>query len=988
MNLLKKLHDGKNLRLTLILSFFQILVLPGVVLAQTKITGIVTDAEGGTTLPGVNIIEKNSGIGSITNIDGNYSISVPSDAILVFSYVGYEPQEVVVGTQTIINIQLQNQFELLDEVIVIGYGVQKKSDKTGAVFNVSSDEIQTIAIQDPIEGIQGKVSGVTIRKSGSDPNAGFEVNIRGASGLSSSTNPLYVIDGVVGVDPTTISPEDIESFNILKDASSAAIYGSRGANGVIIITTKRGKKDQTKIEVNSYLTVDQVSSRSRLDLMSADEYRAYVEELGYTIRDEGYSTDWQDAIYRTGFSHNESAAISGGNANSNYRASVSNSNMEGVVMNSSKNRTIMRLNAQTKGLNEKLTLSMNLANTIEHNSYVNYGSPGADGTLFQAFQRNPTLPIYDEDGNYYQDPTTPVNNYSNPVSILNDIQNERDAKRLLGNVKADFEIISGLIFTVNAAYTRDDDEKWYFEPASNGPLNGEGKAERTYNNNYSYLLEAFLNYTKEFGNHNLNLLGGYSFQEFGWDGFKAYGENPTSDYFQSDNLGSLSKVEPGDIGSWKGSSRLISGFGRLVYNYNSKYFLTATLRRDGSSRFGENNQWGLFPSASLKWNIASEAFMSAIPMISQLQLRAGYGQTGNQEIGTYKDIALFGITDQIPDPITGDYTVTYGAIQNANPDLKWEVNTEINIGLDFGFFESRLTGSVDYYNKKTTDLIYVYTVPVPPNLYPTTLANAGEIDINGIEGVLSGYIIDKAKLKWKSTIVVSHSEAVVAALGNEDFPPVDKVYEGWLQEPLGYGTSTQVMMEGFQRGTWYGPKFAGIDKNTGAFLYEKADGTYNTIDNIDDDDKQVLGTALPKLDIGFSNNVKLYKNWDVSFTFRGMFGHDILNATNMVFDNPSYFPTRNILVTAPDRTELKGSSDFSDYFLEKGNFVRLENITIGYNFNIKENKLIKSARAYIAGNNLITITNYSGIDPSTIGIDIFNVYPKSTSVTLGFNLIF
>lgn len=977
----------RKIRLTLILLLIKVFI-PGILLAQVAITGIVTDSKDQTTLPGVTVLEKNTSIGAITGIDGKYNITVPKDAILIFSFVGYASQEVIVGNQTVINIVLESQIELLDEVIVIGYGTQKKSDKTGAVFNVSSEEIQTVAIQDPIESIQGKVAGVSIRKSGSDPNSGFNVNIRGASGLSSSTDPLYVIDGVVGVNPTTIAPEDIESFNILKDASSAAIYGSRGANGVIIITTKTGKKDQTIIEINSYLTVDQVSSRSRLDLMTADEYRAYADELGITIRDEGFNTDWQNEIYRTGISHNESVAISGGNINSSYRGSISNNIQEGVIKNSGKERTIMRLNAQTKGLNDKLTLSMNLANTIEHNDYINYGSPGADGTIFQAFQRNPTLPVYNEDGSYYQDPTPPVNNYSNPVAILNDIQNERDAKRLLANIKADLEIINGLIFSINGAYTRDDDEKWYFEPASNGPLNGEGKAERSYNNSYSYLAEGFLNYTKEFGNHNLNLLGGYSFQEFGWDGFGAYGENPSSDYTQSDNLGSLSEVEPGDIKSWKGSSRLISGFGRMVYNYKNKYFLTATLRRDGSSRFGTNNEWGLFPSASVKWNIARESFMKDLPYISQAQLRVGYGQTGNQEIGTYKDLSLFGITGYVKDPITGEYTVTYGAIQNANPDLKWEVNTELNFGFDFGLFDNRLNGSLDVYNKKTTDLIYVYSVPVPPNLYPTTLANAGQIDINGIEVVLSGFIIDRTKIKWKSTVVVTHDEAIVTSLGNEDFPPVEKVYEGWLQEPLGYGTSTQIMMEGYQRGTWYGPKFAGIDKNTGEFLYEKADGTYNTIDNIDDEDKQILGTSQPTLEIGFNNYIKLFENWDISFTFRGMFGHEILNATNMVFDNPSYFPTRNVLNTAPDRTELQGSSDFSDYFLEKGNFVRLENITIGYNFKLKRNKIIKTAHAYIAGNNLFTITNYSGIDPSTIGIDIFNVYPKSTSVTLGLNLTF
>jgi iron complex outermembrane receptor protein len=722
--------------------------------------------------------------------------------------------------------------------------------------------------------------------------------------------------------------------------------------------------------------------------MTADEYRAYGNKLGVEYTDEGYNTDWQNAIYRTGISNNESVAIAGGVNNSSYRASITNTGLQGVVENSSKNRTIMRLNAQTKGLNEKLNLAVSLANTIEKNNYINYGSSGADGALYQAFQRNPTIPIYNDDGSYYQSATPPVNNYSNPVAIINDIQNEREAKRLLANVKADLEIIDGLIFSVNGAYTRDDDESWYFEPASNGPLNGEGKGSRSYNNNYSYLLEGFLNYTKQFNEHNLNLLGGYSFQEMGWDGFSAYGENPSSDFFQANNLGSLSKVNPGDISSWKGSNRTISGFGRVVYNYNQKYFVTGTLRRDGSSKFGENNQWGLFPSGSVKWDITRESFMSAVPVISQLQLRVGYGQTGNQDIGTYKDIALFGITDHVQDATTGETTVVYGSIQNANPDLKWEVNTELNVGLDFALFKSRLNGSIDVYNKKTTDLLYTYNVNSPPYLYDQLLVNAGAIDVNGIEAVLSGYIIDKTKLKWKSTFVISHDESIVTATGNKEFPGDKYVLEGYLMEPLGYGTSTQVLMEGYQRGTWYGPKFAGIDQNTGDFLYEMADGTLDTKDKVDVEDYQILGNSQPKLEIGFSNYIKLYNNWDINFTFRGMFGHKILNATNMVFDNPNYFPTRNVLSTAPERTEITEESFFSDYWLEDGGFLRLENITIGYNFNVKNSRLFKQARAYIAGNNLFTITKYSGIDPSAIGIDIFNVYPKTTSFTVGFNLVF
>jgi TonB-dependent starch-binding outer membrane protein SusC len=982
-------QKNKSIR---ILLMFLVLSFPLLLTAQVQeITGKVTGEEDGTPLPGVTVLSKGTTIGTVTDFDGNYRLSVQPGNTLVFSYIGYSNKEVVVTDQTTIDVTLSEETQELDEVVVIGYGVQKKSDRTGAVYNVTSEDIQTVAVQDPIEGIQGKVPGVTIRKSGSDPNAGFDVKIRGASGLTSSTDPLYVVDGIVGVDPTTIAPEDIESFNVLKDASSAAIYGSRGANGVIIITTKKGTANATLVEVSSYATMEQVSKRSRLDLMSAEDYLAFGDELGFdmTTYNKGFSTDWQDEIYRTGLSHNESVAISGGNEKSTYRASVSNNQIAGVIKNSSKNRTIMRLNSQTKAFDDKLMVSMNLANTIEENSYINYGSPGADGTLFQAFQRNPTLPVYDSIGNYYQDPTPPVNNYSNPVAIINDIQNERSAKRLLAGVRADYELFENFKLTLNSAYTRDDDESFYFEPASNGPLPGEGRASRKYSNNDSRLIEAFANYDRSLNNNNLNMVAGYSYQVFKWDGFSAQGKNPSSDLTQSNDLRTIALVVPGDIDSWKGESRLISSFARVAYNYDQKYFVTATIRRDGSSKFGANHQWGIFPSGSVKWNLKRESFMENISALSMADIRVGYGQTGNQEIPSYANMVLFGITGYTLDPITNQYTVNYGPIQNGNPDLKWEVNSEINIGLDFGFLNNRITASVDAYQKNTFDLLYVYNVQVPPNLVPTTLANGGKIDIKGIEAVITGHILSNDAVSWKSTFVATHSKAIVTKLSNENFLPISKVDEGGLQEPLGYGTNTQIMREGEERGTWYGPKFVGIDSRTSKFLYETAtEGIYKTLDRLVPADYKKLGTAQPAMEIGWSNSINLLKSIDIDFTFRGMFGHDVLNATNMVFDNPSYFPTRNILRSAPDRTELIEASAFSDYFLEKGNFIRLENITVGYTIPISNAEFIKSARVFVAGNNLLTLSKYTGIDPSTIGIDIFNIYPKSTSLTAGFNMRF
>jgi iron complex outermembrane receptor protein len=957
--------------------------------AQT-VTGVVTD-EFGDPLPGASIVESGTTNGTTTDFDGNFTITSTSNGefTLDVTFMGYKPQSKVFSGDAQWNVQLQPDAAVLEDVVVIGYGTVKKEDKTGAVYSVSDKDLQTVAVQDPIESIQGKIAGVTIRKGGSDPNAGFDVKIRGSVSLSSGTNPLYVIDGVVGADPTSVAPEDIATFNVLKDASSAAIYGSRGASGVILITTKQGKTGKSNIEFSSYTSMDNVAPQSRLDLMTADEYRAFGQSQGISVRDLGANTDWQDEIYRTGFSHNETVSMSGGSELGTYRASVSNNTLQGVVKNSGKDRLIMRLNAQTKGFNDKLTLSMNMAQTMEHNDYVNYGSSGADGVLYQAFQRNPTAPVYNPDGSYFQDPTPPVNNYSNPVAVLNDIENTRDAKRFLGNVKADLELFKGFTFTFNGGYIRNDSESSYFEPAGNTALFGDGRARRSYENYQSILLETFATYKTQIEDHSLELVGGYTNQFSTWDGFSAQGLFPSSDLTGADNLGGLAQVNPGDISSYRGESKLISGFGRVVYDYDKRYYFTGTLRRDGSSRFGANHQWGIFPSGSVAWNLKNESFLEDSDLFSMAKLRVGFGQTGNQEIGDYANIALFGAKAPVKDPITGKFVIPYDADQNPNPDLKWEVNTEINIGVDFGFLNDRINGSIDVFNKKTTDLIDRYRVNTSNNLVNTTLKNGGAIDINGIEMVLTGHIFTTEDLDWTSTLTFSHSKAVVVTLGTDEFNTAEKRLAGYLQEPLGYGTASQVLLKGEELGAFYGPKFVGIRASDGKFIYEKSDGTVATYDKLDPDkDYKVIGYSQPDFEIGWSNSFKFFKNFDASFVLRGMFGHQILNATNMVFDNPTYFPTRNVLSSAVERTELTEASNFSDYWLEDGDFVRLENIQIGYNFNTSNIEWLQRARVYASANNLLTLTSYSGIDPSSIGIDIFNVYPKSTTVTLGVNLTF
>ncbi|MCA1747299.1 MAG: SusC/RagA family TonB-linked outer membrane protein, partial [Bacteroidales bacterium] len=485
------------------------------------------------------MVSKGTSLGTVTDFDGNYTISVQSGSTLVFSYIGYSTKEVLVTNQTVLNVTLSEMTTALDEVVVIGYGVQKKSDRTGAVASIEADELNQGVLTDPIQAMQGKIAGVSITKKGGDPNSGFSVKIRGSSGFDSNTNPLYVVDGVPGVDPTTIAPEDIQSFNVLKDASSTAIYGARGANGVIIIETKKGSKGAATIDFNSYVSLDKVANR--LDMLSADEIRQYVADNDLNFTDGGANTNWQDEIYRTGVSQNYNLAAAGGTESGTYRVSLSHSDFTGVVKGTSKVRTIGRINMSQKAINDRLTLSASLAGTVENNDYIDYSTDGSNAVLYQAFQRNPTDPVYTEDGDFYE--TQRDFNYYNPVALIEQIQNTRDAKRFLGNLKADFEITDGLVAGVNLGYLRDDSESFYFEPSSvrGGTTAGYGKRE--YGNNDSKIMETTLSYDKVLdGGHSINTVVGYSFQEDRSDGLGAQGREPLSDYVMSYNIKTFNDV--------------------------------------------------------------------------------------------------------------------------------------------------------------------------------------------------------------------------------------------------------------------------------------------------------------------------------------------------------------------------------------------------------------------------------------------------------------
>jgi iron complex outermembrane receptor protein len=888
---------------------------------------------------------------------------------------------------------------VLDEVIVIGYGTQKKSDKTGAVSHVKSEELNMGRLDDPIQALQGKAAGVNISKQGGDPNAGYTVNIRGASSFTAGTEPLFVVDGVPGVDPTTIAPEDIESFNVLKDASSTAIYGSRGSNGVVIITTKNASIQDGKGKVNnlSYsglVSFDNISKK--LNFLTGDQIRDFAAETGRTFIDGGANTDWQDEIFRSGITQSHTLSFSGADHNSNYRASVSHNDLTGVLTGSGKTRTIGRLNYTQKVLDDRLTLSARLSQTIEHNDYVNYGNgTSPNNVIYQTYRRSPTDPIFNEDGSYFE--TDRSFQYNNPVAIINQFQNERDAKRFLGNLRADLEIFDGLIGSVNMGYTRDDEDKYYFEPASSPANNTNGLGNREYKDAEGKLIESTLNFTKQLGGiHNVNLLAGHAYQIDVYDGFKAEGKNASSELLEAFNLGQFKDWDYGNVSSYKNEAILVSLFGRAVYDYDGKYFLTASLRRDGSSKFGADSEWGLFPSLSLGWNILGEDFLKNSSLFDILKLRVGYGVSGNQNIDVNIDKATVAPSSVQIDPETGQEVVVFVNPEDIeqNPKLQWEQNTEINAGIDFGILKNRLSGTIEYYNKTINNLIYKYEQPVPPNKNRYIYGNAGEIVNSGFEVTLQGYPVNRKNIDWKSILTFTANQQETKSLSSDEFE-LEEIKTLYVEGRglVGGENWTQIIKEGYEVGTFFLPEYAGLSDDGKFLFYTEAGGVTRFVENAE---RRVVGHAQPDFSLGWSNFFTFADKFDASISMRAVVGFDVLNVTRMVFSNPADLPTLNVLEEALDEYErgLTSSPIVSSYYIEDGTFLKIDNATLGYTLDFPNQKLIKNIRVYLSGSNLLTLTNYTGVDPELnyggleFGRDQYDVYPKTRTISVGINANF
>ena len=942
------------------------------------VSGFVKD-EQGFPLPGVTVVVKGTTNGTVTDFDGSYTLpNVPENTTLLFSFVGMRSQEVVVENQTTINVTMVVDAIGIEEVVAIGYGTQTRREISGSVTNISEKNFNQGLTQNASDLLKGKVAGLTITQGSGDVTQGQTIRLRGTSSLTGSSSPFVVIDGVPGLSLSSVAPHDIESISVLKDASASAIYGSRSASGVIMITTKRGKKDFSSVEYDGYAAVSNVTNVP--DLLTADEWRDYTSKnnMNTTGIDRGADTDWFDAILRPGISQNHNLSMSGGGKNNSYRASLNYLDQEGVVKDNSIARYNARVTFNQKVLNDKLDLTFTSSITSTDNS------PTDTRNFVLAYNMIPVVPIKNADGTWFD---SQEYDQGNPVRNIEYNRQQNKSGIYFGNIKADLTLFDGFVVGLNALKQRStNDYGQYLNSQTERGRNDLGFGQRTNSTSDKNLLELTLNYRKLFGSHALNILGGYSYEDNYYQNSGARNRQFATDFFSYNNLSAGENLRAGDVWSGANMNKLISFFGRANYSYLEKYILTLTVRQDGSTKFGDNHKWATFPSVSAAWRINEESFMSSTTFIDDLKLRVGYGVSGNQDgIDPYKSLQLYGASGQYYD--NGKWYTAYQTNQNANPNLKWEETSMLNIGVDFGFLNNRISGTIEYYDKQTDDLLYNYSVPVPPYLYPTMLANVGSMSNKGFEFMLTGDIIRNSNIRWTSSFNIAHNKNKITSLSNEDFATsAIKTGSAWVRG--GSSNTTHIVEEGKEVGTFYGWLATGIDEK-GLYIYDDmVDGK----EGLSDEDRTYIGSAQPAFTYGWSNIVT-WNNWDLNFFFRGVYGNDLLNFSKMSYATTQWLPGANVLYEGTT-IGLKTSPVFNSYYIEKGSFLRLDNASIGYSFDVSKVNGLSKLRLYATGQNLFIITNYTGLDPEVEmagldpGVEGREYYPKSRTFSLGVNISF
>ena len=962
-------------------------------LAQTqKVTGKVTDVVTGELLVGVSVYEKGTQNATTTDVNGTYVLNtVKKGQVLVFSFIGMKTTEITTDARTTYDVVLQSEATGLNEVVVIGYGTQKKGDVTSAVSTVKSDKFLQGATKDAAQLIQGKVAGLTVSSSSGVPTQGTQIMLRGISTLMASSEPLVIVDGVPG-NLNSVAPEDISAIDVLKDGSAAAIYGTRGNNGVIFVTTKRATTNTpSTLEYSSYVSTQTIARK--LDFLTASEYRQKIAE-GVGFEDLGGSMDWFNEVTRTPVSQSHNLTFKGGNATSSYTASLNYRKFQGIFQRSDNDQFIGRLNLTHSMFNNKLKFNFDMSS--RNMSYW----AGGDGYSFntqiyrQVIIRNPTDVVKDANG-VWQERDTYM--YNNPVALLNEADGLNKEKELRYSGSALYTPISDLHMKLLVSRVENSANRGYYETKKHVSTTKYGKngyASRSADSYFNNLLEFTTDYSKNVDKHNFTLLGGYSYEYVESENFWEQNWDFPTDLYTYNNMGTGDALIRGEaqMGSNKNSSTLIGFFGRFNYNYDNKYLVMASYRREGSSKFGENYKWGNFPAVSLGWRISSESFMSSVNFIHELKLRAGFGVTGTAPSGSYQSQTSLNYGDRFL--YNGKWIQGIEPVRNPNPDLRWEKKEELNLGLDFAFLKGVVSGSVDLYKRTTRDMLYNYPVPVPPYLYSSILANSAEMENKGVEILLqANNPFQSETFKWTTSLTYSMNKNKLLSLSSDQYQlTVDYIDAGYTGEPI--QTNTHRVQVGQPVGNFYGLRSVGVGAD-GEWIIENKDGVQKSIVDASEGDRTMIGNGLPKAYLGFNNTFN-YKNLDLTVNFRGAFGFQILNFSRMYYEN-TYDLAYNKLATAFDKVyeqDLKSNLCYVSYYLEQGDYFKLDNVTLGYTFDVKNSKAFKNARVYASGLNLLTITGYKGIDPEVnrSGLDPGNderdKYPTTRTFSIGVNVIF
>ena len=939
---------------------------------QVKVTGTVTDP-GGEPLVGVSV--KAGATGAITDIDGKYSVDVASSGTISFSYVGFETiMEKVNGRKTI-NVTLKEKNDVLNEVVVIGYGTMDKKELTSAISHVGEKDFLTISSLDPSMMIQGKVAGVSITNTGAgDPNNQASIQIRGVSSRSAGLGPLVVIDGVPGGNLTNINPNDIASFDILKDGAASAIYGTRGSNGVIVVTTKKGTKDG-----NMHTSYSGMASwdviKNELKMMNADEYRDVRLGWGDTGVDLGGNYDWLDGVSRTGFTTQHTLSMSGGNAQSNYRVSVDYRNAHGIDLRSKREEYGARASMMHTTKGGLFTLTANVAPRIIYRDQ-------ADWSVFKdAIEANPTTPLMDPENpaRYYNFQGQVVG--SNPVERQKLEKDHGDTKLLdwdgtvklnllpllLKDGKGNHNLSTQVMF---ADHQYDNNNSWFRPSTSTICINNghDGEASRSYSKERQYVLEWLTNYTGTFGKHNVKGMAGYSYQYSQYEGLSNENKDFPNDGLTYNNMGTGEYAkEEGKVlmGSYKNDCKLIAFFGRVSYDFDGKYMFTASLRHEGSSKFGVDNKWGNFPAVSAGWRISQENFMKDIKWINDLKLRADYGVTGNQDFGSYNSLnTMTGFGYYF---YNGKYFQVWGPSKNVNPDLKWEKGKNWNIGIDFSLFNNRVYGSFNYFNRKQQDLLGNYKVSVPPYLFDETFVNVGTMKNTGFEFDINVKAVTTKDFSYDFNVVGATMSNKFVDFSNSQYVGQDYYDVAGTSDPYPY-YYLQRIQKSKSIGNFYMWKYAGHTTDGEWLVYDK-DGDIIRASQASDADRQKVGNGMPKFTMSTSQNFR-YRNFDLSLFFRGAFGYDIFNIHDF------YYGTRNFTGNRSHKAygknfQISGTANpvVCDYFLEKGDYLKLDMVTLGYTFNPKSCRFLDRVRLYGTMKNVFTLTKFSGVDPSTYQVN-------------------